>query len=112
MTEFTVERRPGRVLFVTGLLSHRAVVESLAELLIDPEALELARAVAAVGAQHDPSADDAYDDAMNALAEHLAPVGFMFHDWDLESVADAVSTSRARLALPCAVSNEMKEAAR
>lgn len=88
MSALTVERRPGRVVFVTGLLGHRAVVEEIAGLLADPEVLELARAVAAA---RDGSGPGAYDDALVDLAEHVAPVAFMFHDWDLEPVADAVT---------------------
>jgi hypothetical protein len=99
MTGLTVERRPGRVVFVTGLLGHRAVVESMAELLVDPDALDLALKVAAAGraCQEDPSeaADDAYAEAMNALAAHLNSTTFMFHDWDLEGIAAVVNERRA-----------------
>lgn len=95
MSGLTVERRPGRVVFVTGLLGHRAVVEEISKLLVNTEALELARAVAAIRDRDDLSLDDAYDDAMNALAEHVGSVGFLFHDWDLEPVAEAVNERQA-----------------
>lgn len=91
VSEVTVERCPGRVIFVTGLLGHRAVVEEISKILVDPDALDLARAVAAIRDQDGPPADDLYDDAMNALAEHLASIAFMFHDWDLEPVAAVVN---------------------
>lgn len=95
MSDLTVERRPGRVVFVTGLLGHRAVIESLAELLADSTTLELAQAVAAASVRGGSCSGEAYDDAMNALAEHVGSVAFMFHDWDLEPIADAVNERRA-----------------
>jgi hypothetical protein len=102
VTDITVERRPGRVVFVSGLLGHRAVVESIAELLVDPDALDLALKVAAAGRvcldDASEAASNAYDEAMNALAAHLDSTTFMFHDWDLEGVAAVVNERRAVMA--------------
>lgn len=100
MSGISVERRPGRVVFVAGLLGHRAVVESIAELLVDPDALELALQVARAGEalRDDPASDVAdavYSDALTALAAHLDSTTFMFHDWDLEPIAAAVNERRA-----------------
>lgn len=99
MSEITVERRPGRTVFVTGLLGHRAVVESIAELLADEDALHFAQQVAEAkrACEVDPSeaASDAYDEAMNALSAHVGSATFWFHDWDLEPLAAAVNERRA-----------------
>lgn len=93
MNDITVERRPGRVVFVTGLLGHRAVIEDIAQLLVDPRALELAQAVARI-VEDSINGDGAYDDALIALAEHVGATGLMFHDWDLEPIADVVNERR------------------
>jgi hypothetical protein len=99
VTGISVERRPGRVVFVTGLLGHRAVVESIAQLLVNPDALDLAQAVAAAAevCQETPTseADDAYTEAVNALAAYVSGDTLMFHDWDLDAIATAVSERQA-----------------
>lgn len=94
MSAIAVERRPGGFVHVTGLLAHSAVVEEVAALLVDPDALDLALKVARANEAYREMptlrAADACDVALAELAGYLESSSFTFHARALGPIAEAM----------------------